>query len=90
MPRAQIFTKQSAEPLKINLSLSDKDSDQAGERANKQERTEKEEEGVEGEGPEFRKTERNGQKKKGKKEAGHKRHREKRDYNNDCFIMKQN
>lgn len=34
MPRAQIFTLQSAEPLKINLSLSDRDRDQAGERAN--------------------------------------------------------
>ena len=34
MLRAQIFTLQSAEPLKINLSLSDKDRDQAGERAN--------------------------------------------------------
>lgn len=30
MSRAQIFTQQSAEPLKINLSLSDRDSDQAG------------------------------------------------------------
>lgn len=34
MPRAQIFTLQSAEPLKINLSLSDRDRDQAGGRAN--------------------------------------------------------
>lgn len=34
MLRAQIFTEQSAEPLKINLSLSDKDSDRAGDRAN--------------------------------------------------------
>lgn len=34
MPRAQIFTLQSAEPLKINLSLSDRDRDQAGGSAN--------------------------------------------------------
>lgn len=31
MLRAQIFTLQSAEPLKINLSLSDKDRDLAAE-----------------------------------------------------------
>lgn len=34
MLRAQIFTLQSAEPLKINLSLSDKDNVQAVGRAN--------------------------------------------------------
>lgn len=33
MSRAQIFTQESAEPLKINLSVSDKDRDRAGDRA---------------------------------------------------------
>lgn len=36
MLRAQIFTQQSAEPLKMNRSLSDNDRDQAEEEAKRQ------------------------------------------------------
>ena len=55
MLRAQIFTLQSAEPLKINLSLSDKDSDQAGERADTDKRAGRTEGGGGGEGREEKK-----------------------------------